>query len=75
MGLVLEGMLNAPYPDDPAEMGIVEWAQARNAMREAWVEIERLREENRLLHEGITGVYLKGHMDGVEKARSDTGED
>ena len=43
MGLVLEGILNAPYPDDPAEMSVVEWAQARAAMSEAGAEISRLR--------------------------------
>jgi hypothetical protein len=43
MGLVLQGVLNAPYPDDPAEMDIVTWVQARSAMREAAREIERLR--------------------------------
>lgn len=45
MGLVLQGILNMPYPDDPAEMDIVTWLQARAAMREAWAEIERLRAE------------------------------
>lgn len=43
MGLVLMGTLNAPYPDDPAEMDLVEWFQARNAMRNAAAEIERLK--------------------------------
>ena len=43
MGLALEGTLNMPYPDDPAEMDVVTWMQARNAMRDAWAEIERLR--------------------------------
>lgn len=43
MSLVLIGTLRAPYPDDPAEMGALEWAQARAAMRDAAAEIERLR--------------------------------
>lgn len=43
MSLVLIGALRAPYPDDPAKMGAVEWAQARAAMRDAAAEIERLR--------------------------------
>lgn len=45
MGLVLQGILNMPYPDDPAEMDALTWLQARAAMREAWAEIERLRAE------------------------------
>ena len=43
MGLVLQGVLNMPYPDDPAELGAVEYAQAIGAMRSASIEIERLR--------------------------------
>lgn len=43
MGLVLQGILNMPYPDDPAELDIMTWVQARSAMREACAEIERLR--------------------------------
>ena len=39
MGLVMIGVLNAPYPDDPAEIGVVEWTQARSAMREAAAHI------------------------------------
>ncbi len=44
MGLIMHGALNAPYPDDPAEMGAVEWVQARSAMRDASAEIKRLRD-------------------------------
>lgn len=42
MGLVLHGTLNAPYPDDPSGMSVVEWAQARSAMRSASAEIDRM---------------------------------
>jgi len=31
-------------------------------------EIERMRAEIALMHESMAGVYLKGHMDGVESA-------
>lgn len=43
MGLVLHGILNMPYPDDPAQLDVVTWAQAKSAMREASAEIEHLR--------------------------------
>jgi hypothetical protein len=45
MSLILHGMLNAPYPDDPSKMGVVAWIQARGAMREASTEIARLNAE------------------------------
>ena len=42
MGLVLHGILNAPWPDNPSEMGVVEWVQIKSAMREASAEIDRM---------------------------------
>ena len=46
MGLVLIGTLRAPYPDDPSEMGVVQWVQARNAMIDAAARIEELEAAN-----------------------------
>jgi len=43
MGLVFHGTLNAPYPDDPSDMDVFEWVQARNAMREASQKILHLQ--------------------------------
>ena len=43
MGLILMGALRMPLPDDPAELGVVEWVQIKSVMREAADEIERLR--------------------------------
>lgn len=43
MGLVLTGILNAPYPDDPSEMDIVTWCQVLSAMRTAAAKIDTLQ--------------------------------
>ncbi len=42
--MVLEGVLNAPYPDDPAELGAIEWAAVKSAMTSAAAEIARQRD-------------------------------
>lgn len=59
MGLVLHGILNMPYPDDPADLDVVTWAHAKSAMREASAEIERLREvmeiQGKMLASGSAG--------------------
>lgn len=54
MGLVLVGTLRAPYPDDPSEMGVVEWVQARTAMRSAASRIEALESG---IHACLEGQY------------------
>lgn len=43
MSLVLQGILNMPYPDDPAGLDYTTWVQAKAAMRSAWAEIEEQR--------------------------------
>lgn len=43
MGLILEGILNMPMPDDPSDLDIVTWVQVKAAMRDAAAEIARLK--------------------------------
>jgi hypothetical protein len=60
MGLILQGILTMPYPDDPADLDPVTWTQTRSAMREADAEIERLL--------GALGEVLKA--DDLDQAKS-----
>jgi hypothetical protein len=69
MGLILHGVLNAPYPDDPSEMGVVAWVQARGAMRDASAEIARLNGEIQRLKEDR--FYVLGCNDGWNAAMAD----
>ena len=39
---MLMGVLRMPLPDEPGELGIVEWLQIKSRMREAANEIEAL---------------------------------
>lgn len=41
--LMLHGVLNMPVPDDPSELGFLEWAQIVGRMREASEVITTLR--------------------------------
>lgn len=43
--LMLLGVLNAPLPDDPADLGIAEWTALRSAARSAGSRIEALELE------------------------------
>lgn len=42
---ILAGILRAPYPSDPSEMGAVEWTALREAILQAADEIDRLQAE------------------------------
>ena len=65
---MLHGVLNMPLPDDPAEIGVVDWMQFRDRAREASARIESLeaalaemtrrRDEWRKKAEGFDAVRL-----------------
>lgn len=43
MGMIMMAVLRGPYPDDPSEMGVVQWMQVLDAMKSAADEIDRLK--------------------------------
>lgn len=43
MGMMLQGILNMPLPDDPAELDAMTWLQIKDRMREAASELGRLQ--------------------------------
>lgn len=42
MSLITQGVLRQPLPDDPSELGVVEWMQIKDQMRFAADELGRL---------------------------------
>lgn len=43
MSIILQGVLDFPWPDDPTGIDLVGWAQIRSRMREASAELSRLQ--------------------------------
>lgn len=43
MGLMLQGILNMPLPDDPAKLDVMTWLQIKDRMRQAASELGRLQ--------------------------------
>ena len=46
MGLITKGVMSMPLPDDPADLGIVEWLNIKSRMRDAGAMIDKLELEN-----------------------------
>ena len=44
MEMITEGVMNMPLPDDPSELGAVEWMQIKSRMRDAGKQITGMRE-------------------------------
>jgi len=54
---MLHGVLNMPLPDDPAEMGAVEWVQFRDRAREASSRILELEADKAILVEALGEMW------------------
>ena len=52
--IMLLGILRMPLPDSPADMGVMEWMQVKDRMRQAADELEKARAE------------LEGHLQLIE---------
>jgi hypothetical protein len=51
--IMLLGILRMPLPDNPSDMGVMEWLQVRDRMRQAADEIEKLTAERDALQKEL----------------------
>lgn len=81
MGLITKGVMNMPLPDDPAELGFVEWVQIKSRMRAAGAMLDRQEAEIEKLQEALRRygdksrmgtVYPESLQQAIDRAFGDT---
>jgi hypothetical protein len=59
MGLITEGVMNMPLPDDPADLDVVTWFQIKDRMRDAGRMISSYRKAlNEIARQDVTEIAL-----------------
>lgn len=54
--VMLHGVLNMPLPDDPKDLGLIEWVQFRGRARQASLEITALEERVERLEKALERI-------------------